>query len=158
MGIVLKMKRKNKFTILFLICFILILQACSFRRTSLSSYEQKIYDSLKIAKSEIKNFNKSYIENIYNLIDDAENFVLIKISGKWYVLAIDNYELASAKNIKYNTPKGLAITLKAKKGDIAEAVDILADMAEAGINKHLSEGLNTAIDLNEAFGLKQKKY
>lgn len=120
----------------------------------MSKLETKICNSLRIAKNKISNFENKEIKGIYNLIEDRENFVVINISDDWYVLAIDTYDEMenSNDNSQIMEIDGWRYTLKAQKGDIAKAPDLLVDMAKSHIDDYKND-----IDielLNKALGLK----
>lgn len=146
---------KNIFIIFCVNILLMTLVCCKNKLISnLNSFETKIYESLLIAKQQIPDFENKNIQNVYNLIEDKEYYVLIEISDKWYVLAIDDYDISGGEELNPNAPYGLKITLKAKKGDIAEAVDIMVDMANVGIVKYGESSYESALKLNEAFALK----
>lgn len=120
----------------------------------MSKLETKICNSLLIAKNKISNFENKEIKGVYNLIEDRENFVIINISDNWYVLAIDTYDEMKNNhdNSKMMEIDGWRYTLKAQKGDIAKAPDLLVDMAKSHIDDYKND-----IDielLNKALGLK----
>ena len=64
-----------------------------------------------MAKPKIPNFEESSIQNVYNLIEDAEYYVYIEIDNKWYILAIDDYDFSKGENYSNNVPDGLILSL-----------------------------------------------
>ena len=144
----------KKIIIIFLFTLILTITSCNYSNDYLNCFERKVYDSLRIAKESIKDFNNKSIKGVYNLIEDKEYFVIINISDSWYVLAIDTYdEMNDSKvNSSMMSIDGWRYTVKAKKGDIAIAPDILVDMAKSNVDSY-----NNSIDiyaLNKSLGLK----
>lgn len=128
--------------------------ACSnLKYVQLNAFEKKIIDAIKVSQFQ---FNNSYIQNVYNLIEDNDNFVFIEIDDIWYILALNDYDYSDEVNItNSDIPNGLRITIKANKGDIVPAVDMLVDMVISGIKMHEAELQDTVIKLNEALGLGQ---
>ena len=119
----------------------------------MNNLEKKIYESMLIAKDKIQRFQGKEIKGVYNLIENIENFVIINISDEWYVLAIDTYD--EMKN-KHDSSKMMEIagwryTLKATKGDIARAPDLLVDMVKQHIDDY-KNGVDIEL-LNKALGL-----
>lgn len=134
---------------------ILVLLSCGNKvlTVKMNNLEIKIYESMLIAKDKIKNFQSKEIKGIYNLIEDRENFVIINISDEWYVLAIDTYDEMKNKhdNSKLMEIDGWRYTLKATKGDIARAPDLLVDMAKQHMD-HYKNDVDITL-LNKALGL-----
>lgn len=144
----------KKILIVFVVIISMILFSCNNTANSqMTSFETKTYESILIAKDKIQNFQNKEIKGVYNLIEDRENFVIINISDEWYVLAIDTYDEMKNKhdNSKMMEIAGWRYTLKATKGDIARAPDLLVDM----VKQHMDDYKNN-VDielLNKALGL-----
>lgn len=145
---------KNIIKILFLVFIMMFFVSCkNSKYVSLNEFEKKIIEAIKISNFQ---FNDSYIQNVYNLIENNDDFVFIEIGDIWYALALNDYDYSDEVDITNNNiPNGLKITIKANKGDIAPAVDILVDMSISGIKKHEAESQDIVIKLNEALGLRQ---
>lgn len=144
----------KRIIIIFLFTLILTITSCNYSNDNLNGFERKVYDSLLIAKENIKDFDNMSIKGVYSLIEDKEYFVIINISDSWYVLAIDTYDEMndSQVNLSMMNIDGWRYTVKAKKGDIAIAPDILVDMAKFNVDSY-----NNSIDidaLNKSLGLK----
>jgi len=147
----------KKINIIFLFILILTITTCNYNEDNLIGLEIKIYESLVIAKNSINDFDNKSIKGVYNLIEDKEYFVIINISDSWYVLAIDTYDEMndSQVNSSMMSIDGWRYTVKAKKGDIAIAPDILVDMAQSNVD-NFNNNINIDV-LNKSLGLKYKE-
>ena len=146
---------RNFKKVYFLFLFIMLL-SCNNNiiKLKMNNTETKIYEAMLIAKNKINNFKDKEIKSVCNLIEDRENFVVINISDEWYVLAIDAYDEITNKknNNKLMNMDGWRYTLKAEKGDIAKAPELLVNMAKNQIYYHTKSKINIEL-LNKALGL-----
>jgi len=147
----------KKINIIFLFILILTITTCNYNEDNLIGLEIKIYESLVIAKNSINDFDNKSIKGVYNLIEDKEYFVIINISDSWYVLAIDTYDEMNDSQVNSSMMNidGWRYTVKAKKGDIAIAPDILVDMAQSNVD-NFNNNINIDV-LNKSLGLKYKE-
>lgn len=143
------MVQEKNFLLILLIIIVSISLLISCKCVELSDFDKKVCNAYKIELQK-ENKNKYKIEKLAKIIEDKEDFVLMRINDIWYVLAINDYNYIKKgdENSKMFKEKGWKVTQSAKFGDYAVAPSLLSDMVEASANKnnyncsHINKALN----------------